>query len=443
MNDPTLSLPFDQYQRYRLVTDILNDVRGEDERLSVLDVGGRTGLLRQFLPDDRVFIVDVDPSEEAGLVLGDGSRLPFADACVDAVVTFDTLEHVPPTGRAAFLAECRRVARRWVVVAGPYDTEGVADSEALLTQFLKDKLKVEHRYLAEHAAHGLPQLDETEAALSAAGAQVVSIGHANLHRWLALMCAELYLDNDAPLRGLAKKYYEYYNGSHYSSDHAGPVYRHAVVAAVGGAPMPNAKDLLGSTAAPAGTFEPVAHVLQELLSFDIQRDVIKGEWERLEEVNAGLEKDLVGHRDTLKENAEELLRQAEVCGELKVRVRSLEDGQRLQEARGTELEEAIEFHETRSKKFEAMAIELDENVRHQMQRVDDITRVGEENQARAQAAIEALEARLNEANQTIGQKQTALDTVREELTRERQTIDRLNAQLRDRWASLLRGLAIK
>jgi len=44
-------LPFDQYQRYRLVADLFGD-RGDGGRpLHVLDVGGGTGLLRRFLPE--------------------------------------------------------------------------------------------------------------------------------------------------------------------------------------------------------------------------------------------------------------------------------------------------------------------------------------------------------------------------------------------------------
>ena len=46
-----LSLPFDQYQRYRLTADILGEIRAcASGPLRVLDVGGRTAILRAFLP---------------------------------------------------------------------------------------------------------------------------------------------------------------------------------------------------------------------------------------------------------------------------------------------------------------------------------------------------------------------------------------------------------
>ncbi len=297
--DSTLDLPFDQYQRYRLVADILESMRAPGERFSVLDVGGRTALLRQFLPEDEVFLVDVEASECEGLVLGDGSRLPYADGCVDAIVTFDTLEHVPPARRAAFVAECARVARRWVVIAGPYQSPRVEDAETKLETFIHTKLEEEHRYLAEHKANGLPDREATERGLRAAGAEVVSIGHANIERWLALMCMSLYMDRDAPLRGIAKQYFHFYNSELYASDHAEPVYRHAVVAAFDGAPLPDAGQLLAPPVATAGALDLSMEVVQELLRFDVQRDAIAPEWARLEEVNQGLALDLEGHKQTL------------------------------------------------------------------------------------------------------------------------------------------------
>lgn len=319
MSDATLQLPFDQYQRYRLVADILEDLRVDGERLAVLDVGGRTELLRKFLPNDEVFLVDVEESDAVGLVLGDGSRLPFADDAVDAVVCFDTLEHVPPPRRDAFLDEVLRVTRRWAVVAGPYDTKGVADAELLLEDFLHGKMGVEHRYLAEHKQNGLPSYEGSIARLRAGGAEVASIGHANLQRWLALMCAELYMDRDPQLRQLAAKYYEFYNATLYASDHSAPVYRHALVAAKDGAALPSVESLLGPAVAPSGVFEPVRGLLEQLMGYDVDREVVQAEWQRLEGVNADLHLDLEGHRETLAIVRQENEVQREVIHDLRER----------------------------------------------------------------------------------------------------------------------------
>lgn len=306
MDDPT-RMPFDQYQRYRLVADVLQNVRPEGERLEVLDVGGRTALLRRFLPEDRVELVDVEESDEAGLVIGSGARLPFKDGAFDAVVCFDTLEHVPPDFRDAFIDECARVARSWVVIAGPYHTDEVARSEELLQDFIHKKLGQTHRYLQEHRDHGLPDRKSTESRLRSAGARVRSIGHARLDRWLGLMCLSLYMDRDAALRGIASGFHQFYNEALYASDHAKSVYRHAVVAAFGKAALPKAEDLLGPAIAPKDSLKPFDHLVRELLAFDAQRDVVRAEWNRLEQVNRDLEKDVAEHEAGLADLRREIV----------------------------------------------------------------------------------------------------------------------------------------
>jgi len=298
IRDP-LELPFDQYQRYRIVVDLLGLVRDGSKPLVILDVGGRTANLRAFLPKDRVHIVDVDPSDEPGLVLGDGSKLPYQDRSFDVVAAFDTLEHVPPAARSAFVRECARVARKWVVLAGPYRSDAVDESERLLQRFLRDKLGVEHRYLDEHRHNGLPELAASRAELERGGARTAAIGHGNLERWLPLMCLSLYLDHEPQLRELAKAVFRFYNGELYASDHASPVYRHALVGALGNAPLPTAIPGLDPPRAPAGVLERFDEVIGELASFDRARAAWSIERERLWEMTKTLAADLGGHRDAL------------------------------------------------------------------------------------------------------------------------------------------------
>ncbi|MDP6762876.1 MAG: methyltransferase domain-containing protein [Planctomycetota bacterium] len=304
MSDDLLDLPFDQYQRYRLVADVLEDLRVGRRRFTILDVGGRTALLRRFLPRDRVEIVDLEPSEEKGLVLGDGANLPFGTDSVDAVVAFDTLEHVPKRRRPRFVRECHRVARRWVVLAGPYRTGPVQRAERVLREFLWEKLEIEHRYLEEHHAQGLPVRGEVERSLRKLGGRVTSIGHASLQRWLPLMLLSMYMDRDAPLRPIARHLHRFYNELLHAHDHEAPVYRHAIVAALGDAPLPDPDAILSAGALEREAVEAPTHLLTELLHFDAERDVVDAEWGRLAEVIEGLEADLEGHRGSLAEIAE-------------------------------------------------------------------------------------------------------------------------------------------
>ena len=309
-------LPFDQYQRYRLVSDLLAELDGGGRELEVLDVGGRTALLRRFLPNRRIMLVDLEPSGESGLVLGDGAALPFRDGAFDMVAAFDTLEHVPLSSRERFVAECARVARRWVVLAGPYDAPAVAEAERLLQRFLKDKLASEHRYLEEHRAHGLPERAAVEAQLEKLDARVKSFGHANLERWLALMCMSLYMDDDPALRPLAGAFHAFYNRSLYATDHAEPVYRHAVVAAFGGAKLPEGRWLAAPAAAPRGALAQVTGLSAELVAFDRERAAWRSERDALRKVAADLEEDVEGHRAALREAHGELERKGKGIAQL-------------------------------------------------------------------------------------------------------------------------------
>jgi ubiquinone/menaquinone biosynthesis C-methylase UbiE/predicted nucleic acid-binding Zn-ribbon protein len=294
-----LELPFDQYQRYRLVADILKEVRPKGRTLSILDVGGRTALLRQFLPKDRITAVDLEQSDEPGLVLGDGSRLPFQDGSFDVVAAFDTLEHVPPARRTAFVDECARVASRWVVLTGPYASKRVNEAEERLVDFLREKLKTEHRYLNEHRSHGLPSLGKVERTLHKHGLQTVRVGQGNLDRWLGLMCLELYLDADPCLRPVARRFFRFYNQTLYSSDHGGDMYRHALVGAKGEARLPKRVASERDQAAPPAATQSVLALARELLSLDSERDVWKPELERLRGVIDDLQEDLSGHKSRL------------------------------------------------------------------------------------------------------------------------------------------------
>jgi hypothetical protein len=285
--DPT-TLPFDQYQRYRLVSDLVDRMRGEHgaDALDVLDVGGRTALVRRFLPHDRVVLVDMEASEEPGLILGDGAALPFRSRSFDVVAAFDTLEHVPPARRAAFVSECARVSKGWIFLAGPYRAPEVDEAEELLQGFLAQKLGLAHRYLEEHRHNGLPERSEVEASLRSAGWRVASIGHGNLERWLALMCMEMYMDADPLLRPIAAQFFRYYNRTLYASDHTAPVYRHVVCAALGDRPLPDGalatQELLAPGIAPRGATRAITALAAELCAFDREQEAWRPELARLQ-----------------------------------------------------------------------------------------------------------------------------------------------------------------
>jgi hypothetical protein len=470
VNERALELPFDQYQRYRLVADLLAQLRAGGRRLEVLDVGGRTGVLRDFVEGARVTLVDLEPAPQTRLVLGDGSRLPFEDRAFDAVCAFDTLEHVPPPRRRAFVGECRRVARRWVVLAGPYEHPKVVEAEELLQRFLADKLGERHRYLDEHRHHGLPVRGEVEEQLRALGGRVVSVGHANLERWLALQCLSMALDYDPALRGLARDFQRFYNAELYASDHAEPVYRHAVVAAFEDAPVPDRERLLGPPRAPAGALGAVLDLGVALAHFDRERERWRKERAAFEKTAAELRADLEQHRRTVTElldldaakgrgiaALERALAEHERGAEQSIEaLRKDLDGHRTaladakSEARAreeelTNLRADLEGHRRLVAELRAdlqghreLAAGLSRDLDGHRKALENERAEGERARADAQRLRAELEESRAKADLELRQALALATGLEQSIARRELVYDELQAELRSRWKNLLR-----
>ena len=158
MSSTTLSallarlMPYDVYERHAVTSRLLTMALGHLDVAHVLDVGGRAELLARFLPWP-VTSVNVDGS---GRLWGSGLALPFADGAFAAVVSIDTLEHLPGERRESFLRECLRVAQSHVLVAAPFGSAGHSAYEARLDELYRAAHGAPHPYLAEHVQYGLP-----------------------------------------------------------------------------------------------------------------------------------------------------------------------------------------------------------------------------------------------------------------------------------------------
>ncbi|MBN2006779.1 MAG: class I SAM-dependent methyltransferase [Anaerolineae bacterium] len=154
-----LCMPYDLYERHTVVRRLLHEAIGDgQENVRVLDVGGRAELLEQFVPY-HVISVNVDGS---GRVLGSGDALPFGDGSFSAVVSIDTLEHVPQARRMLLLRESVRVAQSCVVVAAPFGSEAHRAFEKRLDDVHRSVYGYPHAYLSEHVRYGLPGLDDMD-----------------------------------------------------------------------------------------------------------------------------------------------------------------------------------------------------------------------------------------------------------------------------------------
>jgi len=259
--DPT-TLAFDQYQRYTIVAQVAELIHShlERPRLRVLDVGGlfrtRAGQnilpLNHFLPKDEVVVVDLQSAQGAlgstrlsCYALANGLALPFGTQTFDLVASCDTLEHVLPANRLAFIDELLRVADHYLVLIAPFDTESTRRAERILHDYLTAQ-DLRLSQLEEHLSYGLPSTDDVSAQLAEHGLAAVDFPDGYLPHWLALMIIK-----HTPSLSLEFQLHldRYYN-THFSPyDRRLPAYRHAFVVAKPGyeALLPTVTDTLQST----------------------------------------------------------------------------------------------------------------------------------------------------------------------------------------------------
>ncbi len=145
-------MDYDGYERHKVAQILLGQVSVQ----SVLDVGGQAGFLGRFL-DCATTALNVDGT---GDVRYDGREMPFADGAFDAVVTLDTLEHLPSERRIVFLRECLRVTRHCLLVAAPFGSEGHRSYEMKLSRIHRERCGKPHLFLEEHVRFGIP--DESD-----------------------------------------------------------------------------------------------------------------------------------------------------------------------------------------------------------------------------------------------------------------------------------------
>jgi len=226
-------LPFDQYQRYRAVSDVLRRLPGRAPE-SVLEVGAGTGdLLAAFMPETQVMVVDLETGGAAAVgglrVRADARRpLPFRDGSFAVAVTIDTLEHLPPAARPALIGELRRVARGAIVIGCPVASAEAVSAEIALAGCYRKVWGHEHRWLAEHLAHGLPTPEEIAAALTSLGGGWQREYNGYLPEWQVLMLIHL-LGDKLPRGALAvpevRALNAHYNQRLYPFANKPPAYR--------------------------------------------------------------------------------------------------------------------------------------------------------------------------------------------------------------------------
>jgi ubiquinone/menaquinone biosynthesis C-methylase UbiE len=184
----------DYWERYSSVARQVKtlDVKG----LSILDVGGSTGNISEFLGFDcyDLCILNIDAQvlrtvadSRLQVVAGDGCRLPFKGDSFDVIVSVDCLEHIPGSKKEDFCQELQRVAKKYVILHCPADSsdgsfQGSHYDRKFLQAYQRIFGKPEPSTL-DHVTRGLPRIEELIALFPSS----TIVGRQNCKVWLKYM----------------------------------------------------------------------------------------------------------------------------------------------------------------------------------------------------------------------------------------------------------------
>jgi glycosyltransferase involved in cell wall biosynthesis len=265
--DP-MALPFDQYQRYTAVAQVadkLRDYLGRP-RLKVLDVGGffrtRQGIgilpMAHFLPRDQVLAADLvaeaPTGTQASYLLASGLALPFGAHAFDLVASCDTLEHIPASGRPAFLDELLRVAAHCLVVAAPFEGGATEQAERILYDY-SNAQGMHNRQLAEHLERGLPSAEDLRGQIADRGLVAIEFADGYLPHWLAMMLIKHTPGQSLEFHLALDRFYNRHFSPH---DRRAPAYRHTFVITHQGdeALLPAIDEAIGAASRSADLLRP-------------------------------------------------------------------------------------------------------------------------------------------------------------------------------------------
>lgn len=108
-----------------------------------------TGLDRSFERDNPAM----------GQVSGTATSLPFEDHSFDAVISVDSLEHVPEDSREEVVAEMLRTASGMAVIAVPSGPGAEAQDRFLANRYRQVRGE-DYHFFSDHLQNGLPDREE-------------------------------------------------------------------------------------------------------------------------------------------------------------------------------------------------------------------------------------------------------------------------------------------
>ena len=225
--------PFDQYQRYKTMQILVDEIKRllKIDHIKVLEIGANEHRnLESFLPGDTVYFSDVSLPEEMlsdpHCFIADASDLKeIADNEFDVVIACDVFEHVDSVKREAFIKELYRVSKYAALLCFPFFSDHNIAVENRANEFFKAYSGQNHRWLQEHIDNVLPKIDDIEQILSKNNMLHISFEHGAVEVWEALMIAHFYSVFYLEILNYKSEFDHYYNENLYCVDRNDKNYR--------------------------------------------------------------------------------------------------------------------------------------------------------------------------------------------------------------------------
>jgi len=222
-----ISLPFDKYQRHKVVGDALNTfIEDLPKNAKVLDVGGGYGLTTMFADVSDITVLESRQHDIPWHIKGSGEGLPFGSDSFDVVVSVDTLEHVPSSARESFINDLWRVTNRYLLLACPFQNDSIDKAERIFADFEMNVRGHDNAFLNEHITNGLPDRDETIRLIEDIGGSVAAIPNGYLPRWLSMMLLNSAVCTVPEHLCDLPETNRRYNAENYPIDNSEPCYRY-------------------------------------------------------------------------------------------------------------------------------------------------------------------------------------------------------------------------
>jgi SAM-dependent methyltransferase len=178
--------------RYRAVLELIEPLYRPD--LRILEVGsgaiGVTGFLNfPVIGVDTAFErTDTGATPYLTRVEASADALPFESGSFDVVISVEMLEHIPASARPRVLGEMFRMLRPGgrMVVTFPADA-AARELDLKLNAAYRKRYGVDHPWVAEHIAEGVPSTAETVELMRAIAGErgrVQAIKHDPARSWL-------------------------------------------------------------------------------------------------------------------------------------------------------------------------------------------------------------------------------------------------------------------